>query len=259
MKRVFFSILAAGFMMTAVCNEVSKMTLTTSRDNVQIRLAGSGTVTIDWGDGSEIITGTLKKYKSRWWHKREYSYNYANETTRTITITGENVTHICCDGNQLTGLDVSKNTELISLECRFNKLTDLDVSKNTKLLRLICQGNQLTRLDVSNNTALTGLDCSFNFLKTLDVSKNSALTRLSYVNNPMIIPYDPYNYVDAVNNLFETLNSNAGKKIIQISSHSGKEVSYDKSIAEKKGWKVTEIKSEELSSGRKKIFIPDIV
>jgi hypothetical protein len=263
MRRVFFSILAAGLLMTAVCNGASVMTMTTSSDNVKIYLAGSGTVTIDWGDGSEIVTSALKEYKSRWFHiKNEYSYGYTSESSRTITITGENITHIGCNG-KLTNLDVSQNTELTYLECRFCQLTSLDVSKNTKLSRLICQGNQLTSLDVSNNTVLTGLDCSMNMLKNLDVSNNTALTRLSYACNPNYTPFDSYNtdtYADALDNLFGTLNSNAGKKIIMISGQSGKAVSCDKSIAEKKGWKITEVKFDESpKTGKKKVFIPDIV
>ena len=240
------------------------MTMTTSRNTVKIYLAGSGDVTIDWGDGSEIITYTLKEYKARWFRIRnEYRNDYADETFRTITITGENVTHLDCSGNQFTSLDVGKNTTLTFLDCRFNRLTSLDVKNNTKLSKLICQGNQLTSLDVSNNTALTGLDCSMNMLKKLDVSNNTALTRLSYACNPNYIPFNTYDadaYTYAMNNLFATLNSNVGKKIIMISSQSGKGVSYDKSIAEKKGWKITEIKHEESpKTGRSKVFIPDIV
>ena len=207
MKKLGFLILSASLLMTTICNGASIITMTTGSDNVKIRLAGSGTVAIDWGDGSEIITGTLEEYNRRWWYKREYSYGYANESSRTITITGENITHISCEG-KLTSLDVSKNVELTYLECRFCQLNVLDISKNTKLSRLICQGNQLTSLDVSNNAALTGLDCSMNMLKNLDVSNNPALTRLSYACNPSHIQCD----ADALNNLFGSLNGNAGKK-----------------------------------------------
>lgn len=34
-----------------------------------------------------------------------------------------------CEGNQLTGLDMRKNTALTDLECKDNKLTSLDMSK----------------------------------------------------------------------------------------------------------------------------------
>ena len=92
---------------------------------------------------------------------------------------------LLCNGNQLTALDVSKNTALTSLECGNNQLTSLDVSKNTALTNLNCSNNQLTSLDVSKNTALTNLNCSNNQLTVLDVSKNTMLTAMSCALNPL--------------------------------------------------------------------------
>ena len=91
--------------------------------------------------------------------------------------------YLDCDYNQLTALDVSKNTALNELHCSSNNLTALDVSKNTKLIELCCSKNQLTALDVSKNTALTYLSCYNNRLSALDVSKNTALTYLDCSSN----------------------------------------------------------------------------
>ena len=90
-----------------------------------------------------------------------------------------------CDYNQITSLDVSKNTMLKSLECSSNKLTALDVSKNKALAWLICYRAQLTALDLSKNTALIGLACGGNQLTTLDVSANTALTSLNCSSNQL--------------------------------------------------------------------------
>ena len=49
-----------------------------------------------------------------------------------------------CSVNELTTLDVSKNTALKKLNCGFNELTTLDVSKNTALNVLTCCGNQIS-------------------------------------------------------------------------------------------------------------------
>ena len=95
------------------------------------------------------------------------------------------LTYLHCSYNQLTSLDVSKNTALTKLYCYNNQLTSLDVSKNTALTYLDCWGNSLTKLDVSKNTALTYLDCGYNQLTALDVSKNTALTRLRCHNNQL--------------------------------------------------------------------------
>ncbi len=99
----------------------------------------------------------------------------------------ESLTVLKCYGNQLTSLDVSKNTALTELDCSYNQLTSLDISKNTTLTELDCNDNQLTSLDVSKNTALTELDCNWNQLTTLDVSKNSKLTELWCSRNLLTI------------------------------------------------------------------------
>ena len=73
-----------------------------------------------------------------------------------------------CAGNELTKLDVSKNSKLEYLSCRFNELTKLDVSKNTKLVKLDCNRNKLTKLDVSKNTKLEFVNCGYNGIKELN-------------------------------------------------------------------------------------------
>ena len=90
-----------------------------------------------------------------------------------------------CESNQLTSLDVSKNTALTGLYCNWNQLTSLDVSKNTALTKLECYGNQLTSLDVSKNSALTELYCYWNQLTMLDVSGCTALTELWCMDNKL--------------------------------------------------------------------------
>ena len=95
------------------------------------------------------------------------------------------LTTLTCRFNNLTTLNVSKNTALTGLYCSTNPLAKLDVSKNTALESLECDNNQLTALDVSKNTALTDLHCVNNQLNALDVSKNTALTSLSCFNNQL--------------------------------------------------------------------------
>ena len=73
--------------------------------------------------------------------------------------------HLYCYFNQLTDLNVSKNTALICLECHNNQLLELDVSKNIALIRLECHNNQLLELDVSKNKALRDLQCYANHIK----------------------------------------------------------------------------------------------
>ena len=76
-------------------------------------------------------------------------------------------------------------SELQDLNCSPNNLTALDVSKNTALTKLECQYNQLTTLDVTNNTALTDLSCLSNQLTSLTLGENSVLSHLFCYNNSL--------------------------------------------------------------------------
>ena len=95
------------------------------------------------------------------------------------------LTELDCRRNQLTSLDLSKNTALEVLNCNNNPLTSLVLGGNTALTKLSCTNNQLTSLDLSKNTALQVLDCGDNQLASLDVSKNLALKELYCGGNPL--------------------------------------------------------------------------
>jgi len=216
-----------------VSQEIPKqMTMTTAKEGeMKLYLAGSGLCTINWGDGSDIETHTISFYYviGGWRSNQIFSHIYFGTASRTITVTGERVTHMVCQSFQITSMDVSKNTELNSLSCQGNSITVLDVSKNTALTDLACGDNPLKSLDVSKNTALQGLDCVSNQLTSLDVSKNTALTGLFCQDNQLT--------VNALNALFGTLHNNGGTKYIYIKNNPGT-ATCDRSIAEKKGWKV---------------------
>ena len=95
-----------------------------------------------------------------------------------------------CSNSKLQSLDLSQNTNLTKLYCGENPLTTLDLSKNAKLKVLDCSGfanrrTKLTELDLSQNTALESLDCSINELKQLNVSGCTALKKLSCSSNQL--------------------------------------------------------------------------
>ena len=149
--------------------------------------------------GSNIQNITVDNY---WYGDADYT---ADGTTMTVygdlkrfscSGNGENLTaldlshntelkELNCIGNRLTTIDLSHNTQLTKLNCSSNQLTILDVSKNTKLEDLSCGHNNLTSLDVSKNTLLWGLVCFSNQLTTLDVSKNTKLTYLDCSSNSL--------------------------------------------------------------------------
>ncbi len=95
-----------------------------------------------------------------------------------------------CSNSKLQSLDLSQNPNLTQLYCGRNPLTTLDLSKNAKLKVLNCSGfanrrTKLTELDLSRNTALESLDCSINELKQLNVSGCTALKKLSCSSNQL--------------------------------------------------------------------------
>ena len=90
-----------------------------------------------------------------------------------------------CQNNQLTALDVSKNTALEDMDCSSNLLAALDVGKNTALKSLYCDNNLLTALDVNGCTALGILSCYDNQLTALDASGCTTLGSLSCSQNQL--------------------------------------------------------------------------
>jgi len=240
------------------------ITLTTAVgvSEITISLAGSGAVTIDWGDGT-TETHELPEYYG--WsldaggtmgERLTLQHRYAIAATRRITIFGENIIELVCNNAGLTAIDVKNATALESLECSGNLLTALDVSNNTGLLGLSCHSNRLTTLDVSANTALEGLWCHNNQLTALDVRRNPNLYFLVCSNNQLTALNLGANtnlyYVNIGNNrftaaslnaLFETLHENVimgpamSTQSISISGNPGS-ADCTPRIAVAKGWRV---------------------
>ncbi|EJL62402.1 leucine-rich repeat domain-containing protein [Flavobacterium sp. CF136] len=129
-----------------------------------------------------------------------------------------NLTSLDCSNNNLTSLDISKNTPLTTLNCDNNKLTALNLSNNIHLKKLTCDANFLTSLDVSNNLELTWLYCYKNNLKTLDVTKNvllddlyfpdNQITNIDLSQNPLLIS------LYAQNNLLTSLDISKNPKLV---------------------------------------------
>ena len=167
-------------------------------DGISIYIAGTGKMTLTWNMGVMQIREVhyLSAFDEKEWNiKWEYRYSNSSwkdsyyydfevygfssktkHSTHTVTITGENVTHLCCDDINLIMLDISGNTALKHLECSDNQLTELDISKNIELSYLDCSSNQLTSLDVSKNSKLAELYYEDNQLSK-DVFLNDLLMK----------------------------------------------------------------------------------
>ena len=103
---------------------------------------------------------------------------WSNELTELDVSKNTKLKELSCVSNHLTKLDVTHNEMLEILECARNQLTELDVSNNAELTELGLYKNQLTALDVSRNTKLTELNCSYNLIKDLDISMLTKITWL---------------------------------------------------------------------------------
>ena len=110
------------------------------------------------------------------------SYLFSNSYGKDGVLTDEEIARITTIVVSDMGIQSMKGIEFFPelkiLSCNINDLTSLDVSKNTKLIKLFCDRNKLKTLDVSKNTVLEMLECGGNLLMTLDLSKNPRLTYL---------------------------------------------------------------------------------
>lgn len=132
-----------------------------------------------------------------------------NNLTQLDISKNTNLFQLFCAFNAIESLDVSNNPNLRILWCNFNKIPSLDVSQNPNLLSLICSNNLLTKLDVSNNPSLKTLLCIGNELSSLNVTSNPELTifhcgnnnlsRLDVTQNPLLSDFNfEYNNLETI-------------------------------------------------------------
>jgi hypothetical protein len=143
---------------------------------VKIELAGSGPVAIDWGDGTTAVE-TLPAGIS------VFAHSYAENTSRTATITGGDITYIDCANNRLTTLDVRKNPALVELRCWNNRLKVLNVKNNPALTLLWCSSNLISLLDAAACTKLVTLYCYNNRISDLTIGNAADLHELICSDN----------------------------------------------------------------------------
>lgn len=137
--------------------------------NVETLSISSTTMTeMDWGIFPKLTT--LNCYSNSSVKKLDVSKN-----TELVTLD--------CSGDKIEALDLSNNTKLETAKVNSNNLSTLTLGNNTVLRELNCYNNKLTELDVSGNTALEVLNCSNNKIINLDLSANTELKTLSVKSN----------------------------------------------------------------------------
>ncbi len=178
---------------------------------------------IDWGDGSTTSSN---------------SHEYSTLGTYNVTIQAKNLKWFGSDRGEIQQIDVKDCNSLVGIDLHDNDLTSLDVSGLAALESLDCSSNDLSTLNLKGCSALKELDCSNNDLTTLDVSGLAALESLDCDSNDLS--------AEALNQIFKDLPQgktfedkygNTKQSTINIYGNPGKDTC-DKSIAEKKGWKI---------------------
>ena len=134
-------------------------------------------------------------------------------------------------GNFVKTLDLSNNTKLTSLKCNRNLLSVLDISNCTQLKEIECYSNSIEVLDISKCTGLKKLDCDDNKIKKLDVSAATELTRLEACTN-MITTIDLSNcakleHLEICENPIKKLDLQNCKKLEYIDVFSAELTSLD--------------------------------
>ena len=128
--------------------------------------------------GIESLKGI--EYFSRLKQLKCYNNNLTTLDLSKNTI----LTKLQCQKNQLTSLNLSANTQLQELGCGNNNLGSLDISQND-LQFLYCSNNRLTSLNLTNHISLKDVDCSNNKLTTLEIGTKNNLIRIRCEQNDL--------------------------------------------------------------------------
>jgi hypothetical protein len=162
---------------------------TKSTDNISgLARSTTGYIKVEWWDSTTNVYGAGVAGNDITWSKAAGGAGsktlriYPSDTSGNLS---GSLTHLDCNIDSLTSLNVSGCTALAHLNCYANSLTSLNVSGLTALAHLDCQNNTLTALNASGCTALTHLDCNTNSLTSLDVSGCTALAYLDCQNNSL--------------------------------------------------------------------------
>ncbi|MFC0777836.1 T9SS type A sorting domain-containing protein [Flavobacterium sp. HJSW_4] len=131
----------------------------------------------------QVLTSNIKTVKSLTLDTRVISdLTGIQDFTALETLVAKGATYLYPTAESdgiLKTLDVSKNINLLSLDCSVNKLTSLDISNNPKLNYLNCGENKITSINTANNPNLWLLSVDSNLITTIDISKNQNITSFS--------------------------------------------------------------------------------
>lgn len=119
-----------------------------------------------------------------------YSKNVSLPTgdTESAKITDLNVSnlptlqYLYAPTNELTTIDLTKNTELVEMELSNNRFENIDLSGNVKLKNLMLTNNKLSTIDLSKNAELAKININDNPINAVDFTANNNLKSIYALN-----------------------------------------------------------------------------
>jgi len=151
---------------------------------------------------------------------RELGYDIDELDLRVLLLSNINVNFLPSllslniDGNNVSVIDVTQNTNLTELRFASNNVSILNVTQNTALLDLLIAANNISILDVTQNVNLMGLSCGSNNLSVIDVTQNTSLKSLGCnMNNISVLDLSQntaLNFIRAAFNSLTYLNVKNG-------------------------------------------------
>lgn len=214
----------------------------------RLEIAGVGTATIDWGDGSAPATVDMPRIQqTETGHAfgKRLAHTYPTTGRFSVSLSGRtgSLDLLYCDGpadrsidlaegNRYASLELTHCAQLEYLHCQTNRLTELELGQCARLVQLWCGANRIATLSLGRHARLESIRCESNRLTAIDIRGCEQLHTLDCRENALT--------TEAMNRIYRDLPtvSPSSAPIQGAVVSTDPEIAGDYSIAAKKGWYV---------------------
>ncbi len=179
------------------------------------KIEDSSTKTNDLNSFEKCILDEYNKSNSK---KLQNYSDLTNDELSTIKI-------LDCSNKQITKVDLSKLINLEKLDLTYNNISSIDVSKNTLLKELWLEDNNLTEINLNNNVNLEKISLSRNNISNISFNSNTVLKEI-WITNTNISQIDLTNLTNLeelyiYNNFISNidLSNNINLKVLLIGNN----------------------------------------
>ena len=149
-------------------NNLSSLSITSNPNLVRLYVSGNPISTLDTSKNPKL---------------EDLDCQLTNISTLNTSANPALISIGCCNCENLSSIDVTKNSKLNCLFLSDTNLSSINVTKNYKLRFLSVNSTPVSSLNLKNNSQLETLDCGETKLTSLDLSKNTALSTLNISNS----------------------------------------------------------------------------